>query len=64
MSTATTTIKMSSPQTSPTGPQVRTTTTEQTGVHWSTIYLHTVPGTIKAICLVWKNTRKFLFFLN
>lgn len=44
---------MASPQqTSPTAPQIRTTTTEQTGVHYSTIYLHTVPGTLKCICLV------------
>lgn len=41
---------MSSPQT--TGPQVRTTTTEQTGIHYSTIYLHTVPGTLKCVCMV------------
>lgn len=53
MSTTTTTTKMSSPSaTSPTGPQLRTTTTEQTGIHYSTIYLHTVPGTLKVICLV------------
>ncbi|XP_055298825.1 plasmolipin-like [Sitodiplosis mosellana] len=50
--TATTTTKMSSPpQTSPTTPQVRTTTTEQTGIHYSTIYLHTVPGTLKVVCM-------------
>lgn len=42
----------SPPQTSPTAPQIRTTTTEQTGIHYSTIYLHTVPGTLKCICLV------------
>lgn len=54
MATTITTTKMSSPpQTSPTSPQVRTTTTEQTGIHYSTIYLHTVPGTLKVICLVW-----------
>lgn len=42
----------SPPQTSPTAPQIRTTTTEQTGIHYSTIYLHTVPGTLKCVCLV------------
>lgn len=42
----------SPPPTSPTGPQIRATTTEQTGIHYSTIYLHTVPGTLKVVCLV------------
>lgn len=47
--------KMSSPQTTPTtGPQIRSTTTEQTGVHYSSIYLHTVPGTLKIVCMVMK----------
>lgn len=54
MATINTTTKMSAttpPQpTSPTSPQV--TTREQTGIHWSTIYLHTVPGTLKCVCLV------------
>lgn len=64
--TATATAKMSSPQpTSPTAPQIRTTTTEQTGIHYSTIYLHTVPGTLKAVCLVWISINYLsLWFIN
>lgn len=50
-----TATKMSTPpqQTTPSdGPRVTSSTTEQTGIHYSTIYLHTVPGTLKVVCLV------------
>lgn len=30
----------------------RVRVTEQTGIHWSTLYLHTIPGAIKLVCLV------------
>lgn len=36
------------------GTQVRVT--EQTGIHWSTLYLHTVPGALKAVCIVSRHT--------
>lgn len=57
---------MSSPQTSPTAePQLRTTTTEQTGIHYSSIYLHTVPGTLKVICMVMKDpSSRYAFILS
>lgn len=43
--------QLNSPQ-SPQSPRIETSTTEQTGIHFNTFYLHTVPGTIKAVCLV------------
>lgn len=51
---ATTTNKSASTVTtpSPQAPQITTTTSEKTGIHYSTLYLHTVPGTIKCVCLV------------
>ncbi|XP_031616949.1 plasmolipin-like [Contarinia nasturtii] len=52
MSTTTTAKMSSTTPTSTTTPQLRTTTTEQTGIHYSTIYLHTVPGTLKIVCLI------------
>lgn len=30
----------------------RVQVTEKTGIHWSTLYLHTIPGALKAVCLV------------
>lgn len=45
-------MSTSPPLTTPTAPQIRANVTEQTGIHWSTIYLHTVPGTLKCVCLV------------
>lgn len=49
---ATTTTKISSTATSPQTPNFSTTTTEQTGIHYNSLYLHTVPGTLKCVCLV------------
>lgn len=51
---ATTTNKSASTVTtpSPQAPQITTTTSEKSGIHYSTLYLHTVPGTIKCVCLV------------
>lgn len=37
---------------SPQTPNIGATTTEQTGIHYNSIYLQTVPGTIKCVCLV------------
>lgn len=45
-------MSTSPPQTTPAAPHIRANVTEQTGIHWSTIYLHTVPGTLKCVCMV------------
>lgn len=49
---ATTTPKISPTPTSPQAPNISATTTEQTGIHYSSVYVRTVPGTIKCVCLV------------
>lgn len=50
---ATSTTKITSTATSPQSPpHITATTTEQSGIHYSSLYLHTVPGTIKCVCLV------------
>lgn len=50
---ATATTKIPSTETSPTTPpNITSSTTEQSGIHYNTLYLHTVPGTIKCVCLV------------
>jgi len=47
-----TTTKMSTPATSPQSPVApQVSTREQTGIHYSTIYLHTIPGALKCVCM-------------
>lgn len=57
---ATANTKIPSTATSPTTPpNITSSTTEQSGIHYNSVYLQTVPGTIKCVCLV----SSFVFFI-